>query len=126
MSLAWWTRWCDGVLKMNSIGRGRKPIRSVCTQNWKIRLIENDVKIIHGGMPSSGSGTQNSNSNQGFHFCRTAVDRLKYGRVVVRLVAGPHQPDAVRCAVVGVPDHVDDQQREDPGVPAVRVQPQRA
>ena len=49
----------------------------MCTKNWKIRLTENAVKISQGGMPSSGSGTQNSSSNQGFHFCRTAVERLK-------------------------------------------------
>jgi hypothetical protein len=66
------------VLKTNSIGRGNRPIRSVCTKNWKIRLIENAKKIIHGGTPISGNGTQNSSSNQGFHFCRTAVVRLKY------------------------------------------------
>ena len=53
-----------------------RSIRSVCTKNWKIRFTENAVKIIHGGMPSSGSGTQTSSSHHGFHFCRTAVDRL--------------------------------------------------
>ncbi len=46
----------------------------MCTKNWKIKLIEKEVKISHGGMPSSGSGTQNSNSPQGFHFCRSAVE----------------------------------------------------
>ena len=32
------------------------------------------MKIIQGGTPSSGSGNQNSISNQGFHFWRTAVE----------------------------------------------------
>ena len=34
-------------------------------------------KIIQGGMPSSGRGVQQISSNQGFHFCRSAVERLK-------------------------------------------------
>ena len=76
MSLAWCTRWCDGVLRISSNHAGIRSMRSVCTQNWKSRLIENEVKIIQGGMPSSGSGTQTISSHHGFHFCRTAVERL--------------------------------------------------
>lgn len=34
--------------------------------------------MVHGAKPSSGSGAQKIASDQGFHFWRTAVVRLKY------------------------------------------------
>ena len=89
-------------------------MRSVCTKNWKIRLIENAVKIIHGGTPSSGSGTQKSSSNHGFHFWRTAVERLKPLAAVVGLVGGPHHPHPVGARWLEVEQQVDGQHHARP------------
>ena len=43
-----------------------------------MRLIEKLANTIHGGTPSSGNGIQIRISPLLFHFCRSAVAKLKY------------------------------------------------
>ena len=43
-----------------------------------MRLMEKLANTIHGGTPNSGSRARRKTSPLMFHFCRTAVAKLKY------------------------------------------------
>ena len=55
----WWTRWWLGVLKTDSIGRGSADPLGVQARTGRSGDHDWASSTIHGGKPSSGSGSQN-------------------------------------------------------------------